>query len=152
MTDENGWKWVRHPNDLGWIADDLGIWLSSAEPQRHDMTPGKHLATAIVGHGIRNIGECFRYAGGPQGQVPTGAEVDAFLARKQGWDLSVDWHGTYANAGHVGSPVKSFTNALRVYNSYVGNDALVVGCDMPNASVEWPDGVQTTLLVERDGA
>lgn len=152
VGDENGWKWVRHPNDLGWIADDVGIWLASEEPQRQDVTPGKHLATAVICHGIRNIGDCFHYGGGVQAKIPVGAELEAFLARKQGWDLAADWHGTYANAGQAGSPVKGFSNALRVYSSFAGGESLVVACDAASAVVEWHAGVRTTLIAERDGA
>lgn len=138
--EEDGWKWVRHVNELGWMADDTRLYADNEEPKRNDVRTDRHLALGVMTHGIRNIGDTFHYLGGLYGTIPAGLELDAFLARERGWNLvPTTFNGAYRNAGQAGSPVKSFQNANRVYSAIDGPRALVLGVDAANASVQWSD-------------
>lgn len=153
--EENGWKWVRHTNELGWISDDTNLDSINDEPKRSDLTPGKHLALAVLCHAIRDIGNTFHYGGGLHGLIPTGAELAAFQGCEQGWNLieAETWfhHGTYRNAGQ-GWPVKGFTNANRVYSSVQGNRAITLALDAANVHIDWDEHARPEQIIELDGA
>lgn len=152
---DNAWRWVRHTNELGWLADNYDLDAINDEPQRKDTTPGKHMALAVLCHAIRDIGDTFHYEGGLYARIPHGAELDAFNGREQGWNLveNETWfnHGTYTNAGQ-GWPVKGFESALRVYSTVQGDHALTLALDAANARIDWHDDAHPTLLASRDGA
>lgn len=151
-NEENNWKWVRHTNELGWIADDVRIYAINDEPRRDDTTPGKHLALAVLCHGIRDIGDTFHCASGLQAQIPNGAELSAFEARKQGWDLiPADFSPTYRNSGQ-GWPVKGLNSGLRVYSGVQGGLAYTLVVDGDSNSPQWYDNAKPELLASRDRA
>lgn len=150
-ADEGGWKVFRHPNDLGWIADDVRIYLVSDEPQRADVdpTPGRHMGTAMVCR-TRHIGDTFHYLGGLWAHLPEGPVMAALDGRIQGWDLiPTTWAGVYRNAGQ-GWPVRSFTDGSRCYSSVQGDEAYTTALDAAQMQIEWYADAKRELIAERD--
>ncbi len=150
--DGTGWRWVRHTNEQRALADRVGRYAVNDEPRRDDLGTDKHLALAIFCRMMR-LGDTFHFKGGLQCEPPVGGELTAFEARQRGWAaIPADWEGIYQNAGFAGSPVKSFTNAVRVYSSVRGSEAytLVMGAE-PDLFIEWRDDWPSRTLEISDG-
>lgn len=147
---DDGWRYIRHMNEQRALSEDIGKPVVNDEPLRDELDLAKQRAGAWL-TGMMQLGDTFHYAGGLRGQVPSGAALDQFQARAGGWaDIPADWRGRYYNAGFVGSPVKDFTGAVRVYSS--AQDAmgltLVLG-RRQGASLGWsPDWPGRTLLAD----
>ncbi len=150
---EGGWRWVRHSNEQRALADAVSRWAVNDEPMRADLDCGRQVGIGLLAR-IFNIGDTFHYAGGLRGQPPTGAEADAFRCRSLGWAaVPDDWWGQYMNAGFVGSPVKSFDGAVRVYSSVNGGRAytLVLGAT-PSMRIDWNSEWNPRLVLTEGGA
>jgi hypothetical protein len=150
---DNGWRWVRHRNDTRELAERVGKPIVGDEPRRDDLAPDKHFAFAVLAR-INGLGDTFHYAGGMQGQVPMGAELEAFNARRRGWDvIPVGFRGHYQNVGLAGSPVPAadWSTVLKVFSSV--NDAegytLALGGAAPR--FDWAGDWPTRDLVDGFG-
>ena len=76
------------------------------EPKRDDLAADKHLGLALLCR-LFGLGDTFHFAGGLQAQIPAGAELTAFEARRHGWEaIPPDWLGAYLNSGSL-APVSS---------------------------------------------
>lgn len=150
---DGGWRFVRHTNEQRALADRLGKYANNQEPRRDDLDCGRQIGLALLTR-LFSLGDTFHYAGGLQSQPPTGAEAAAFQCRARGWAaVPDDWWGEYKNAGFVGSPVKSFDGAVRVYSSVNGGRAytLVLGAT-PALRIDWNDGWSRDLVLDEGGA
>jgi len=150
---DGGWRFVRHTNEQRALADRLGKYANNQEPRRDDLDCGRQIGLALLTR-LFSLGDTFHYAGGLQSQPPTGAEAAAFQCRARGWAaVPDDWWGEYKNAGFVGSPVKSFDGAVRVYSSVNGGRAytLVLGAT-PSTRIDWNEGWLRELVINESGA
>lgn len=151
--DSAGWRWVRHTNEQRAYGDRVRKYPVNDEPRRDDLAPDKHLGMALLCR-LMGIGDTFHFRGGLFCEPPTGAELLAFDARQRGWDLiPPEWVGEYRNAGQVGSPVKSFDRAIRIYSSIRGGSgySLVLGGEA-GLRIDWNDSWPTRTLVHSEGA
>ncbi len=150
---DDGWRWVRHSNEQRALADRVGKYAVNDEPRRDDLACGRQLGMALLAR-IFSLGDTFHFAAGLQAQPPTGAEAAAFACRARGWAaVPDDWWGDYKNAGFVGSPVKSFDGAVRIYASVNGGRAYVLVLGASGATrIDWNDGWLRTLVLTEDGA
>jgi len=151
--DEKGWRWVRHSNEQRAYGDRVRKYPINDECRRDDLAVDKHLAMAILCR-MSSMGDTFHYGGGLRCLPPAGAELLAYDARQRGWALIPnDWTGQYMNAGAVGSPVKSFTNAVRVYSNINAGQgySLVLGASA-GLQIDWADAWPTRDLVISEGA
>jgi len=150
---DDGWRWVRHANEQRALADAVSRWAVNDEPMRADLNCGRQVGMALLAR-LFSIGDTFHSAAGLQAQPFTGGEADAFRCRALGWAaVPDDWWGRYYNAGFVGSPVKSFDGAVRVYSSVNGGRAytLVLGAT-PATRIDWNDGWNRELVINDSGA
>lgn len=149
---DGGWRWVRHTNEQRVLSEETRQFVVNNEPKRDDLSADKHLAMALLCR-LHGLGDTFHYAGGLQAQIPTGAELTAFEARRRGWTAIPDeFVGRYTNAGFPDSPVKSFRDAVRAYSSVRVRDGytLVFGFQ-PAPQIEWSDNWPTRVRRFVDG-
>jgi len=150
---DGGWRFVRHTNEQRALADRVGKYAVNDEPRRDDLDCGRQVGMALLAR-LFSLGDTFHFAGGLQAKPPGGAEAAAFACRARGWAaVPDDWWGDYKNAGFVGSPVKSFDGAVRVYSSVNGGRAytLVLGAT-PATRIDWNDGWNRELVLDAGGA
>lgn len=140
---DNGWRWVRHVKECWWdLRQAIRKFTVNDEPKRDDLDPAKHFALGCMAWVIGG-GDTFHYGGGRWADVPTPEERPAAIGRVTGWapmSRPPAWNGTFYNAGWQGSPVKSFTGALRCYSSREGNMAYTVALDAANVQIEFGEG------------
>ncbi len=148
------WRWVRHANEQRALSDATNRWDVNDEPRRDDLDCGRQIGMGLLAR-MFSLGDTFHYAGGLQSQPPAGAELAAFQCRARGWAaIPDDWWGDYKNAGFVGSPVKSFDGAVRVYSSVNGGQAytLVLGAT-GGLRIDWaPDWPSRQRVLSEGGA
>ena len=145
---DGGWRYLRHMNEQRAMAEDIQKPVVNDEPLRDDPDLAKQRAGAWLTMTMQ-LGDTFHYAAGLRGQVPTGASLEQFQARAQGWaDIPVDWRGQYFNTGFVGSPVKNIENIVRAYSSVTGSTGLTLVLGRrQGASLGWStDWPMRTLL------
>jgi len=150
---DGGWRFVRHTNEQRALADRVGKYAVNDEPRRDDLNCGRQLGMAMLTR-LFSLGDTFHSAAGLQAQPFAGGEADAFACRARGWAaVPDDWWGSYANAGFINSPVKSFDGAVRVYSSVNGERAyvLVLGAT-PSLRIDWNDGWSRELIINESGA
>jgi hypothetical protein len=148
---DDGWRFVRHTNEQRALADRRGIYAVNDEPRRDDLDPEKHFAMAVLCR-MFSIGDTFHFGAGLQAAVPTDAELAAFDARARGWrTIPPDWSGGYANAGFPDSPVKGFTNAVRVYSSVNGDQAYTLVLGAQGVQIEWREEWTRRILIASEG-
>lgn len=150
---ERGWRWVRHTKEC-WYDRRIqtGRYPVNGEPRRDDLTPAKHFALGCMAW-ICGGGDLFHYAGGRFAQRPTEAEAGALAARIQGWRARPsDFRGSFFNAGWTGSPVRSFTGALRCYSARQDNVAYTVALDAENVGIEFGEGFRVVDEQRVDGS
>ncbi len=150
---DGGWRFVRHTNEQRALADATGKYAVNDEPRRDDLDCGRQIGLALLTR-LFSLGDTFHFAAGLQAQPPTGAEADAFRCRALGWAaVPDDWWGDYRNAGFVGSPVKSFDGAVRVYASVNGGRAYVLALGATGGlRIDWNDGWSRELVINESGA
>lgn len=150
---DDGWRWVRHSNEQRALADRVGKYAVNDEPRRDDLACGRQLGMALLAR-LFSLGDTFHFAAGLQAQPPNGAEAAAFACRARGWTaVPDDWWGDYKNAGFVGSPVKSFAGAVRIYASVNGGRAYVLVLGASGATrIDWAEGWNRTLGLDEGGA
>lgn len=155
--DAKGWRWVRHTNEQRALADRVGRYAVNDEPRRDDVACDKQLGVALLTR-MFSIGDTFHSWGGlfaiPPAQSQVAGEAEAFQCRARGWGLVPDdWFGSYLNAGMVGSPVKGFTSAVRVYSSVRGSEGLTLALGAePSVSIEWDSAWTRRDLILSEGA
>ncbi len=150
---DDGWRWVRHSNEQRALADRVERWTVNDEPRRDDLDCGRQVGMGLLAR-LFSLGDTFHFAGGLQAKPPEGAEAAAFSCRALGWAaVPDDWWGSYANAGFVNSPVKSFDGAVRVYASVNGGRAyvLVLGATA-STRIDWNEGFSRELVLNESGA
>ncbi len=151
---DGGWRFVRHTNEQRALADRLGKYAVNDEPRRDDLDCARQIGMAMLAR-LFSLGDTFHYADGLHAKPPGGAEAAAFTCRARGWAaVPDDWWGDYRNAGFVGSPVKSFDGAVRVYSSVNGGRGytLVLGAGL-NLRIDWaPDWPSRDLVINESGA
>ena len=152
--DDAGWRWVRHSNEFGKLADNLDRHAINDEPRRDDLRCDKQLGLAVLMR-LRNVGDTYHYRGGLFAEPATGAEAEALACRVRGWELvPAGWFGTYANAGFAipRSPVKSFDGAVRVYSAVTSADGftLVLGA-ADRLRLDWDESWPHRELLLREG-
>lgn len=148
------WRPIRHTNEQRALADRLGKWVVNDEPARSNLSCDWHMGMAMLTR-LFSLGDTFHFAAGLQAQPPSGAEAAAFACRGRGWAaVPDDWQGDYRNTGFVGSPVKSFDGAVRIYSSVNSGQAytLVLGAT-PALRIDWaPDWPNREQLINESGA
>ena len=150
---DSGWRWVRHSNEQRALADAVGKYAVNDEPRRDDLDCGRQVGMALLAR-LFSLGDTFHFADGLHAKPPGGAEAAAFACRARGWAaVPDDWWGEYKNAGFVGSPVKSFDGAVRVYSSVNGGRGytLALGAT-PALRIDWNDGWSRELVLSESGA
>lgn len=153
-----GWRWVRHTKEQRDLSERVNKYVVNDEPKRDDLGIEKHFAMGALCK-LFNLGDTFHYHGGLNCKPPAFQEAYAFDARAMGWaSVPDDWRGAYRNTGHVGSPVKGFTNAVRAYSSVRADGVgytLVLGAGAdPNGGehrIEWSDEWPVRDLVTKHG-
>lgn len=135
---DDGWRWVRHTNEQRAMMDSINKPVVNDEPSKDMRDPAKHLALGIF-CAMHGLGDTFHGDQVLYGQIPTGAELACFDARRRGWAaIPPAWHGQYRNTGHGGSPTRSFTNATRVYSSVQGGGGYTLAMGVrPGFAVAW---------------
>jgi hypothetical protein len=150
-----GWRWVRHTKEQRDLSERVNRYCVNDEPRRDDLATDKHFAMGVLCR-MMNLGDTFHYHSGLNCKPPVLHEGYAYQMRARGWNaIPDDWRGHYLNTGHAGSPVRGFTNAVRVYSSVSGANGytLAMGASAdPNGgthtitwSDEWP---QRELLMQ----
>lgn len=137
---DEGWRWVRHSNEQRALADAVNRWAINDEPRRDDLDCGRQIGMAMLAR-MFNLGDTFHSKNGLFALPLEGAEAAAFNCRARGWEaIPDDWWGDYRNAGFAGSPVKSFSGAVRIYSSVNGGRGLtlVLGAT-PALRIDWAD-------------
>src|SRR5207249_4132796 len=81
---DSGWRWVRHTNEQRVLSERIDKPAVNDEPKRDDLAADKHLGLALLCR-LFGLGDTFHFAGGLQAQIPAGAELTAFEARRHGW-------------------------------------------------------------------
>lgn len=148
---DGGWRWVRHSNEQRALADVVNRWAVNDEPMRADLDCGRQIGMALLTR-LFSLGDTFHSAAGLQAQPFGSGEAAAFACRARGWAaVPDDWRGDYKNTGFVGSPVKSFDGAVRVYSSVNGGRAytLVLGAT-PALRIAWDANWPTRQRVLAD--
>lgn len=149
---DSGWRWVRHTKE-GWNQSTrTNRFVVNDEPRRDDLAEGKHLALGALCR-ICGIGDTFHYAGGLQGEQPAEADTLACDRRREGWE-HVDGldNGAFVNAGWTGSPVTSFTGALRAYSRIDDRVGVTLLLDAQSPQIRWGAGWQPVdVLADVDG-
>lgn len=142
------WRPLRHTNEQRALADRLGTFAWNDEPTRSifacDWQVGMGLLTRLF-----SLGDTFHSRSGLFALPFDAAERAALDCRGRGWAaIPDDWVGQYFNAGFVGSPVKSFDGAVRVYSSVRGTQGytLVIGAQ-PHLWIDWADGWSRTRVL-----
>ncbi len=153
---DEGWRWVRHTNEQRALADRVDRWAINDEPRRDDLDCGRQVGIALLAR-LFSLGDTFHARAGLFAQPFEGAEAAAFACRARGWAaVPTAWRGRYLNAGFVGSPVRGFSGAVRVYSSVSLTDGdqaytLVLGAT-PALRIEWADGWSRERVLEAGGA
>jgi hypothetical protein len=147
---DNGWRHVRHVKEMLDLKNIVNKPCISDEPigsgeefeaGRRENDPSKWrakgLLTTLFGP------ETFHYQQGLYSQIPTGNQLECFKAWIQGVNFfpnSFKYDYAFVNSGWNNSPVKSFSNALRVYSGICDNKAFSIILDDKNAQIEWQNG------------
>ena len=115
---------MRHAREIQAQRDNHhGKFVVNDEPDRKAPYADQHLALGLLMR-MYGIGDTVHLGGLRFDDIPTGAELEAFNARKQAWALVPDdMSGGRYTAGHLAdSPVKvTETEVLRAYSSLLGN-------------------------------
>lgn len=126
---DDGWRWVRHAREIQAQRDNHhGKFVVNDEPDRKAPFTDQHLALGLLMR-IYGVGDTVHLASLRFDDIPTGAELQAFNARKQAWALVPDdMSGGRYTAGHLAdSPVKvTESEVLRAYSSLIGNSGYTV--------------------------
>lgn len=139
------WGNVRHTREQQVLSDEINQYVGNDEPG-DDFTPAQQFAIGGLCR-VCMLWDTFHADQVKYGQIPTGAELDAFRARQAAWDFVPDgaW-GTFANYGWVPpnpeSPVQAYTahsDDSRAYAVLVGDrEAYVLLSD--GCSPVWKSG------------
>ena len=146
---DGAWRPVRHTNEQRALADRLRTYVWNDEPARKHMACDWQLGMGLLARLFR-LGDTFHFQNGLFALPPEGLEKQGFDCRARAWTLiPEDWYGQYFNAGFAGSPVKSFSNALRAYSSVNGSTGYTLVLDARGiTTVEWNWPVRTLVLWE----
>jgi hypothetical protein len=134
---EDGWKWVRHTKEIwnmmtgvGTSHPGVGKQGRNGEPRRDDLREDRHFALGALCR-ICGIGDTLHYADGRYGYRPLDSSTQiAMRARSRYRSFIPDsFRGQFFNAGWTGSPIKSFTNANRIYSMRNGKIAFSIVID-----------------------
>jgi hypothetical protein len=122
------WGNVRHIREQQVMSENINQHVWNDEPGK-EFTPAQQFAIGGLCR-ICMIGDTFHADGVRYAQIPTGQELEWFLARKAGWDFVPDteW-GTFANFGWTAPnpepPIASVhfhDDDGRAYSLLVGSD------------------------------
>lgn len=157
---EDGWRWVRHTKEIwnmmtgvGATHGGVGKHGRNGEPRRDDLREDRHFALGCLCR-ICGIGDTLHYADGRYGFPPLDSTTQiAMRARSRYRSFIPDsFFGDFFNAGWTRSPIKSFSNANRIYSMRNGNIAFSIVIDDRNVSIEFGDGFHEVDRLQVGGA